>query len=100
MPDGPVPRPPKESAFASLRFDGVVPPEAERLRAALAAMSVSLQIIDMMAGGDIDAAVIAGIERCNTFIVFGTAKYGENTGNAACTYTSPSSRRTGRSAPS
>ena len=40
----------------------------------------------MKGGGDIDAAVIAGIERCDTFIVFGSAKYGEDTGNPACTY--------------
>ena len=86
-PDGPVPRPAARlCAFASLRFDGVVPLEAEKLRAALAPMGVSLQIINMKGGGDIDAAVIAGIEHCETFIVFGTAKYGEDTGNAACTY--------------
>ena len=86
-PDGPVPRPSKKvSVFASLRFDGVVPLEAEKLRAALAPMGVSLEIINMKGGGDIDAAVIAGIEHCDTFVAFGSAKYGEDTGNAACTY--------------
>ena len=32
-------------------------------------------------GGDIDESVIAGIEYCDTFVVFGSKKYGENTGN-------------------
>eukprot|EP01046_Picozoa_sp_COSAG06_P027016 COSAG06_NODE_2360_length_7005_cov_13.853026_12_plen_182_part_01 len=82
----PLRRPPRFSAFGSLRFDGVVPLEAEKLRALLEGRGVSLEIINMEAGGDIDAAVIGGIEHCETFIVFGTMKYGENTGNAACTY--------------
>ena len=30
--------------------------------------------------------MIDGIESCDTFIVFGSAKYGEDTGNTACTY--------------
>ena len=63
-----------------------MPLEAEKLRALLEGRGVSLEIINMEAGGDIDAAVIGGIEHCETFIVFGTMKYGENTGNAACTY--------------
>ena len=74
------------SAFASLRFDGVVNKPAEALQTALKQLGVSLVVINMKGGGDIDAAVIAGIERCNTFVVFGSAKYGENTGNNACTY--------------
>ena len=72
----------KDSAFASLRFDGVVPAEAAKLQAALAQRGVSLEIINMVGGGDIDQAVIDGIEHCDTFIVFGSEKYGENTGNA------------------
>ena len=78
--------PASHCAFASLRFDGVVPLEAEKLRGLLEARGVSLEIINMKAGGDIEAAVISGIEHCDTFIVFGSMKYGENTGNQACTY--------------
>ena len=76
----------RRSAFASLRFDGVVPVAAEELQAALEQRRVAMQIINMKAGGDIDAAVFEGIEHCDTFIVFGSMKYGENTGNPACTY--------------
>ena len=53
---------------------------------ALAERGVSLEIIDMMGGGDIDREVFSGIEQCSTFIVFGSARYGEDTGNSACTY--------------
>ena len=77
---------PKQSAFASMRFDGVVPGEAAKLKAALFESNVALEIINMKAGGDIDAAVIDSIEHCDTFIVFGSAKYGEDTGNPASTY--------------
>ena len=76
----------KFSAFASLRFDDTIPLEAEKLRAALERSGVGLEIINMKGGGDIDKAVIDGIEHCDAFIVFGSAKYGEDTGNAACTY--------------
>ena len=90
---------------------------------------MSLEIVDMKGGEDIDAAVIDGIEHCEsglsmictppptahsslqdprvvymasltgrgvcvrrkrgtgeTFIVFGSASYGQDTGNPACTY--------------
>ena len=30
--------------------------------------------------------MIDGIEHCETFIVFGSQSYGEDTGNSACTY--------------
>ena len=30
--------------------------------------------------------MIAGIEHCDTFIIFGSRAYGEDTGNSACTY--------------
>ena len=40
----------------------------------------------MAAGGDIDTEVFSKIERCDTFLVFGSAKYGEDTGNQACTF--------------
>lgn len=74
-------------AFCSLRFDGVVPEAAASLKDAMAAeFGVELIIINMAGGGDIDKAVQEGILRCDTFIVFGSAKYGEETGNAACTY--------------
>ena len=74
--------------FFSLRFGaehGVVP-MAEALRAALAERGVTAQIVNMTAGGDIDSEVFSGIESCGTFLVFGSAKYGEDTGNTACTY--------------
>eukprot|EP01043_Picozoa_sp_COSAG02_P070584 COSAG02_NODE_12554_length_1526_cov_1.647512_1_plen_405_part_00 len=76
----------KLSAFASLRFDGIVPLEAAKLAAAMAERGAALEIVNMVGGGDIDAAVINGIEHCDTFIVFGSMKYGEDTGNPACTY--------------
>jgi hypothetical protein len=43
-------------------------------------------MVNMAAGGDIDTEVFRGIEGCGTFLVFGSAKYGEDTGNTACTY--------------
>jgi hypothetical protein len=79
---------PECSIFGSLRFGaehGVVP-MAQLLREALAGRGVTLKIIDMAGGGDIDTAVFDGIESCDTFLVFGSAKYGEDTGNQACTY--------------
>jgi hypothetical protein len=75
-------------AFCSLRFGpehGVVP-MAEQLRSSLAPHGATLNMVDMVGGGDIDLAVQTGIEQCDTFIVFGSAKYGEDTGNQACTY--------------
>ena len=75
-------------AFFSLRFGvehGVVP-MAEQLLAALRARGASGMIINMAAGGDIDTEVFQGIEKCGTFLVFGSAQYGEDTGNQACTY--------------
>ena len=30
--------------------------------------------------------MIGGIEHCDTFIIFGSRAYGEDTGNSACTY--------------
>ena len=79
--------PPERSAFASLRFDDAVPSAASELQAALAErFDVSLEIVNMKGGGDIDQAVIDGIEHCSTFIVFGSKHYGQDTGNPACTY--------------
>ena len=79
--------PPERSAFASLRFDDAVPSAASELQAALAErFDVSLEIVNMKGGGDIDQAVIDGIEHCSTFVVFGSKHYGQDTGNPACTY--------------
>ena len=77
-----------EEPFFSLRFGaehGVVP-MAKQLQGALARRGTQARIIDMMAGGDIDATVFRSIEECGTFVVFGSAQYGEDTGNQACTY--------------
>eukprot|EP01047_Picozoa_sp_COSAG01_P077265 COSAG01_NODE_13854_length_1526_cov_5.946741_1_plen_317_part_01 len=74
--------------FFSLRFGAEhrVVPMAKELQGALTQRGAPPKIIDMMAGGDIDAAVQRGIEASDTFVIFGSAKYGENTGNMACTY--------------
>eukprot|EP01046_Picozoa_sp_COSAG06_P076423 COSAG06_NODE_24385_length_664_cov_1.192920_1_plen_95_part_10 len=77
-----------ESIFFSLRFGaehGVVP-MAEQLLAALRDRGAQGKIVNMAAGGDIDTEVFHGIECCGTFLVFGSEKYGEDTGNQACTY--------------
>eukprot|EP01043_Picozoa_sp_COSAG02_P000852 COSAG02_NODE_17_length_55377_cov_106.402258_32_plen_634_part_00 len=87
----PIPQHPKTSDFSpslcifgSMRFP--VPPEARMLFAALQAVGVYLKIVDMAAGQDIDKEVYQWIEHCETFFVFGTKNYGEDTGNSACTY--------------
>jgi hypothetical protein len=80
--------PPDRCIFFSLRFGpehGVVQ-MAEALRAALATHGVTAIIINMTAGGDINREVFQWIEHCETFVVFGSARYGEDTGNQACTY--------------
>jgi hypothetical protein len=79
-------RPSRRRFFGSLRFDGEVPVVAGQLQTAMDERDADLEIIDMAAGGDIDLAVQHGIKSCDTFVVFGSAKYGENTGNMACTY--------------
>ena len=70
--------------FGSMRFP--VPPEARALCEALKAYGVHMHIVEMQAGADIDEEVYQWIEHCNTFFVFGTHHYGEDTGNSACTY--------------
>jgi hypothetical protein len=56
---------------------GVVP-MAEALRSALEARGVEKNhIVNMRAGGDIDAEVFSKIEASGIFLVFGSAKYGE-----------------------
>ena len=74
--------------FGSMRFGAEhgVQPMAEQLQGAMAARGVELCIINMMGGGDIDTAVFQTIESCDTFMVFGSARYGEDTGNQACTF--------------
>eukprot|EP01047_Picozoa_sp_COSAG01_P057406 COSAG01_NODE_6633_length_3569_cov_13.963689_2_plen_518_part_00 len=77
-----------DEPFFSLRFGathGVVP-MAKQLQGALARRGTQARIIDMMAGGDIDTTVFSSIEECGTFVVFGSAHYGEDTGNQACTF--------------
>ena len=75
--------------FSSMRFGdghGVVP-MAEALQTALEARGVKKNhIINMQAGGDIDAEVFSKIEASDIFLVFGSAKYGEDTGNQASTF--------------
>eukprot|EP01043_Picozoa_sp_COSAG02_P088875 COSAG02_NODE_25925_length_645_cov_1.133700_1_plen_98_part_00 len=64
-----------DGAFMSLRFGaehGVLPMAVE-LRGALASRGGRSKIVDMKAGGDIDTEVFRGIERCSTFVVFGSA---------------------------
>jgi hypothetical protein len=65
------------SIFGSMRFP--VPPEARALFEALKSEGLHLKIIEMKAGQDIDKEVYSGIEHADTFLVFGTHHYGENT---------------------
>eukprot|EP01045_Picozoa_sp_COSAG04_P015986 COSAG04_NODE_1303_length_7305_cov_10.223980_2_plen_306_part_00 len=78
--------PPERCAFFSLRFDDTIPPMAKQLQAALKPMGVEGKIIDIDAGVDIDTEVFSQIEACNTFVVFGSKHYGQDTGNPACTF--------------
>ena len=81
QPDG-------DGGFFSLRFGaehGVVS-MAEELQGAMVRKGAKAQIVNMAAGGDIDTTVFEGIERASTFVVFGSAGYGEDTRNQACTY--------------
>ena len=73
---------------------------AEQLQGALAARGIELCIINMTGGGDIDTAVFQTIEACDTFLVFGSAKYGETPAIKPARTTSTSTRSTARSASS
>jgi hypothetical protein len=70
--------------FGSMRFPA--PPEALELQALLKPLGIMLKIVDMEAGGNITKEVFAWIERAEYFLVFGTARYGEDTGNPASSY--------------
>jgi hypothetical protein len=79
-------RPPERSGFVSCRFDGVVPEHVTELQEAMEPRDVTMKMVNMTAGGDIDTEVFEWIEHCNFFIIFGSAEYGQDTGNSACTY--------------
>ena len=73
--------------FGSMRFkNGGILPEASQLQRELAKHATPMKIIDMKAGGDIDTEVFSAIEACDTFLVFGTSGYGEDTGNQSSTF--------------
>ena len=91
-----------ERIFGSMRFGdqhGVVPMATE-LGVSLEARGIKLSIINMAGGGDIDTAVFETIEQCDTFLVFGSAKYGGTPGTRRARSTSTSTRSAGRSASS
>ena len=71
--------------FASLRFPDSLQ-EARQLQDDLALRGVTLKIVDVDAGGDVDMEVFTWLDFADTMVVFGTARYGEDTGNPACTY--------------
>eukprot|EP01044_Picomonas_judraskeda_P008778 COSAG03_NODE_1025_length_4996_cov_2.971615_2_plen_274_part_00 len=79
-------RPSKRCGFVSCRYDGVVPAHVTQLQAAMEMRDVTLKMVSMQAGNDIDTEVFAWIEHCDYFIVFVSAEYGEDTGNSACTF--------------
>jgi hypothetical protein len=69
------------NAKGPARLDG----EAEALQRRLAAHGVQLHVIDVRAGCSITSRVFEVMERCDAFLAFGTADYGERTGNPAAT---------------
>lgn len=80
-----VRRPPRaRTIFGSMRFP--VPAEAIQLQQALATEGITLHIVRARAGQDISDEVFEWIEHSNTFLVFGTQNYGEDTGNPASSY--------------
>eukprot|EP01052_Picozoa_sp_SAG31_P040472 SAG31_NODE_5868_length_2282_cov_6.325240_1_plen_237_part_10 len=77
-----VRRPPRaRTIFGSMRFP--VPAEARQLQQALATEGITLHIVEARAGQDISDEVFEWIEHSDTFLVFGTQNYGEDTGNPA-----------------
>eukprot|EP01052_Picozoa_sp_SAG31_P003649 SAG31_NODE_143_length_22627_cov_14.541347_6_plen_620_part_00 len=78
-------KPPKEQTiFASMRFP--VPEEAIQLQRALATEGITMHIVQARAGQDISDEVFEWIEHADTFLVFGTLNYAEDTGNPASSY--------------
>ena len=78
-------KPPSELCiFGSQRFP--ITKEAWELQRALASVGIFLKFVEMQAGLDIDHEVYEWIKHCDSFLVFGTKGYGEDTGNSACTY--------------
>lgn len=78
--------PGRKLIFGSMRFDGKIPPMARALATALQEYGLTLTIVDVKAGEDIDKAVFRGIEEADSFLVFGSANYGKDTGNQASTF--------------
>eukprot|EP01052_Picozoa_sp_SAG31_P009221 SAG31_NODE_480_length_15108_cov_56.073423_10_plen_673_part_00 len=77
-----VQKPPKaRTIFGSMRFP--VPPEARQLQKSLAREGITLHIVEARAGDDISDEVFEWIEHADSFLVFGTHHYGEDTGNPA-----------------
>eukprot|EP01047_Picozoa_sp_COSAG01_P083022 COSAG01_NODE_17200_length_1170_cov_12.417367_2_plen_369_part_01 len=75
----------KRLVFGSSRWP--LPPEARQLQAVLdAEHGVTLFLLAAEPGRDISDEIFAKIEEADTFLVFGTRNYGENTGNPASTY--------------
>jgi len=72
--------------FGSMRYlDGRAKQEALLLQERLALRGVHLHIITPAPGQNISDAVFATMKRCQGFIAFGCARYGENTPNPVCT---------------
>ena len=76
--------PPERTIFGSMRFP--IPDEALDLRGALATVGILLKIIELKPGQDISTQVFLWIEYADTFLVFGSQNYGEDTGNPASTH--------------
>jgi len=70
--------------FGSMRFPA--PPEAFVLQEALRKHGVYLKIVDVNAGCDIDHEVFSWLDHAESMLIFGGARYGQDTGNPACTY--------------
>ena len=56
------------------------------MRAALQKIGIMLKIVEVKPGGDIDQEVFTWLDFAETIMVFGCSRYGQDTGNPACTY--------------
>ena len=56
------------------------------LRDSLKDHGILLKIVDIQVGQDIDQEVFAWLNHCKCMLAFGTDRYGQDTGNPACTY--------------